>query len=163
MDTFKIIISPYDLFFTDTSSDVSMIFYVWGNGIAFPSEDWEDYAYPALHQWIESLLRSGFGKNAYRLYFLDGPYYIAVKQNGDELEMRFIHDSGLPKEEAVVYCTKRQLFIELRRAIKDLGTIVADESLLTNRQLARSIQESNAYYNARIRRWLLENGSLTTF
>ena len=133
MSEIRIILSESDVIIHDESSPiVDTILYVQVNGYCFPDNLWTDCTYPVLCMWAETLLRNkGRTNTQYDLPFMDGPFRIAVKQNGQDLFMEGINGRADNRAEFTFRCTASELFLELLRAFNKLERMMTYGSFQT--------------------------------
>lgn len=72
-------------------------FYVILSNIAFPSNDWDDFGLSIVGMWMSEIynkviVSSQKNKQAFELYFMDGPYYLKCRKCGDIVEISAIDD-----------------------------------------------------------------------
>lgn len=128
MNRFRIILKNQDLFVSEQGIIDGQATYVdlpvfWQIGdVFFPCEDWDDMADPILYHWTENLLAHLWAERAeYKLYFMDGPYYLRVQQDGYNLTVTGVSfQTAFDQELCAFTCTYQELLQELLRAIKRL-------------------------------------------
>jgi len=153
MDDFRIAIADNDIFIDNSlSAIIDTPFYVQINNFCFPDCLWTDFSYPVICVWAENLLRNrGRINTHYTLPFMDGPYWIDVTQNGNNLLLKGINERKDKKIEFISSCTVASVLHELLRAINKSERIVLDNEKLIERETRESILNSIHHYKMRIR------------
>ncbi len=152
MNDFRIVISDNDVFINNSpSAIIDTPFHVQINSFCFPDGLWTDYSYPVICMWTESVLRNrGRRKKRYTLPFMDGPYWIDVTQDGEELLLKGINEKEDKKTEFVSSCNLSAFLHELLRALNNIERIVLDNENLIERESRESILNSIHHYKKRI-------------
>ena len=90
-------------------------FYIdFGTG-CFPSDDWEDFYVNILKDWKDVLSQnSGCASSTFRLYFMDGAYYLNCQKKDVYLTVQGIDEKG----NKVIF-NENMIFTELRGMIED--------------------------------------------
>ena len=119
MQSFTIVISG-DLITGDKLTYIDSVFYLQVDSKSFPCEGWTDFTYPLLNIWCEALLRMPTCDNAKcELPFMDGPFWLEVERQGEELFF-----TGKTSRKTPVFfsfqCKQAQFFSELLRAYRYL-------------------------------------------
>ena len=123
--SFDIILTDHLLEVFSVSSQLCMEFYIVCDGIAFPCKGWTDCALSVISMWIEDVVRHGGNKkDTYILYFMDGPYWLEVQQEGEELILRGIEDRKEKEVQFTVSCTMQELRRKLKRTLYKLESII---------------------------------------
>ena len=67
--------------------------FVESNGVLFPSLDWEDFCIYILLDWICVVEQcSHMDQVEFKLYFMDGPYYMLCKKDGTTVKVIGVHE-----------------------------------------------------------------------
>jgi len=153
MSEIRIILSESDVIINNESTPiVDTIFYVQVNGYCFPDNLWTDFTYPVLCMWTENLLRNkGRINTQYDLPFMDGPFRIAVKQNGEDLFMEGINGRADNRVEFTFHCTASELFRELLRAFNKLERIILTNENFQKQGIKEPIRNSIGHYKESIK------------
>ena len=152
MSKIRIILSGNDVIVNYESAPiVDTIFYVQVNGYCFPDNLWTDFTYPVLCMWAENLLRNkGRMNTQYDLPFMDGPFRIAVKQNGEALLMEGINGRADNRVEFTFRCTASELFHELLSAFNRLESIILTNENFRNQGIKEIVLNSIGHYKEAI-------------
>ena len=125
MSEFEIIISDENIVYGESSPYLDTPFSVRIGEIAFPFSDWTDMTYPILCIWAEDLLRLQSGLDGKTiLFFMDGPFWIEVKKDGDKLSLLGISNRNSRTVVCSSQCSMRELMEELLKALNKLYGIV---------------------------------------
>ena len=90
---FKIVFVD-DFYYADDTVDT--IFYLSFNDVFFPSNQWTDFAIIVLNWWISAIIENYKKKNAkFKLFFMDGPYYVECLKHGSVVHLSFIEEKKL--------------------------------------------------------------------
>lgn len=160
MGKFRIKLSESDVnIYNNSSILVDTSFHVQVDGYCFPDNLWTDFAYPILCMWADTLLRNrGRLKTEFDLPFMDGPFWIAVKQNGDVLFMEGINGRNDSHVEFSCCCTASELLHELLSVFNKLEKIVLTNEEFQKRDVKEPILNTIDHYKERIKkhsyRWI---------
>ncbi|MDR1565541.1 MAG: hypothetical protein LBS74_11345 [Oscillospiraceae bacterium] len=114
--------------FSFSESNIDTIFYVDIEGQCFPDEQWTDFIVPVLEMWINNLSTNyNASKAGFKLYFMDGPYYIECQKENSQLKMKFIEDRSkrrvVIEDEVDFFQFTEQLLITTSYVINFLSTL----------------------------------------
>ena len=166
MKKFHIIIRDTDIFFNKEifntcgqAEFVDLPICLRIESVFFPHEDWTDMAYPIIYNWAETLLSHKWARTArYYLYFMDGPYYIDVRQNELNLKISGV-ENRYHKETIFEYeCTYMEFLSELLFASKKLNHFF--RSNMGFNQGFEAIINSSSCYESRLKAELLSLNKL---
>lgn len=84
----------------------------------FPSCDWDDFCVPIVSDWIDTVNRSCPG-SAFRLYFMDGPYYLLCHRDKHQILIRAVddHDGSVRIEESVPFRKLQTQLLEIAKML----------------------------------------------
>lgn len=84
----------------------------------FPSRDWDDFCVPIVSDWIDTVNRSCSG-SAFRLYFMDGPYYLSCQRDAHRVWIRAIddHDGSVRGDETVPFWELQARLVETAKTL----------------------------------------------
>ena len=123
--SFEIILTDHLLEVFPISRLLDTEFYVVCDGVAFPGEGWTDCALSVIAMWIEDIVRhSGYKKTTYLLYFMEGPYWLEVQQEGEELILSGIEERKDKEVKFTVSCTVQEMRKKLKRTLYKLERII---------------------------------------
>lgn len=124
--SFEIILTDHLLEVFPISRLLDTEFYVVCDGVAFPGEGWTDCALSVIAMWIEDIVRHSRykKKTTYLLYFMEGPYWLEVQQEGEELILSGIEDRKDKEVKFTVSCTVQELRKKLKRTLYKLERII---------------------------------------
>ena len=136
----------------ESAPTVDTVFYVQVNGSCFPDNLWTDFTYPVLCMWAESLLRNkGRLRTQYDLWFMDGPFRIAVRQNREALFLEGINGRADDRVEFTFCCTASELLHELLCAFIKLERIVLTNENFQNQGIKEHILNTIYHYKEKIK------------
>ena len=85
----------------------------------FPLETWTDFVYPILSWWKEQLRDiNNNAKDSCELFFMDGPYFVTVHDQGKTVTMDFIARDCI--ERTISGINKTELFTVVDKALASL-------------------------------------------
>lgn len=85
-----------------SDSNICSGFFATLNGIDFPSADWDDISTSVLTMWGQKVLGQIPGeRGGFKLYFMDGPYYLLCDRRGDEVVVQGV-DAHHPQRLQVI-------------------------------------------------------------
>jgi len=143
-------------FYTEYSVIVDTTFYVQYGEECFPYEGWNDSVNHILPMWAEALLANRRGKEAsYRLYFMDGPYRIDVRQTDGRLLLQGIEDGSKQRIVFSCTCTQAEVLREVLKAFQRLEKIIYLHDAIRDED-AKSVLNTIRHYTKQIRRALEE-------
>lgn len=157
MDEFRIILRNDNIYQDNTAQGqryyVDIPICVQVGDCFFPYPDWTDMAYPILCHWIENLVANKGRKNAsYILYFMDGPHYMEIHQNGYDLKVIGVSDRKHYEKRFEFDCTYEEFMTVLLKAIKKLKGILKSNPIF--KKGYDSIIESCRYYEKKVKKEL---------
>lgn len=98
------------------SSLIDTVFFVEIYDVNFPDSLWTDCPCIVLEMWKTQLIAHENCERAkFKLYFFDGPYYLCLEKNKDNVKIDFVDDHGKGK---IVYSFEYKYF-ELFRSLHD--------------------------------------------
>ena len=110
-----------DFYYADEA--VNAGFYVEADGVCFPGEGWTDFVVSVLDMWISNIMTChGCERANFKLFFMDGPYFIECSKVGDAVHMRCIEN----RWELIVVCEMDVLFADLVREITGITGVVIE-------------------------------------
>lgn len=115
------IVCDDDFFYDSKGKMFTCTFYCQTETGAFPDEEWTDFAEKLLLMWSSVILSiSCAEETSFYLYFLDGPFWISGRKQGDEVTLSFDTDKYSMYRPADVHIQFRELASELERAMRRL-------------------------------------------
>ncbi len=108
-----------DFVYYETSKNIYSTFYVIVNNTTFPDNGWHDFPILALNMWNENIIKNNYKKRCkFKLFFMDGPFYIECYKEGSNVSLRFINNKISPIE----ILTFQTTFSELKDSIYNGST-----------------------------------------
>ena len=150
IDDFEIVIKDQSLELFSGTLDTEI--YVRCGDVCFPCEDWTDMAKSIISMWIEDVTKYIFAKVRvnYKLFFMDGSYYLSVSQYGDEMDIQ-----GIENDRLVKFTCKTTVRVFLRKlwdALCLLETFIQkDDKCRADRD---RLQRDIDYYKKVVALWL---------
>ena len=81
-----------DFLFTDSGLYTCRLAVMTENGV-FPDEEWNDFAGVVLKWWSDAVLQRAACEGAlFELLFMDGPYRICGRREGENVRLRILRD-----------------------------------------------------------------------
>ena len=151
MSIFRIIVLANNVVWGEAPEFVDTPIYVIANGYCFPDNQWTDLSYFVLSMWAENLLRNKERAEAeYDLPFMDGPFWIKIKQNGNIVHMEGFDGRADNKIKFTVSTTSSLVFHEMLNAFNNLKKILLRNKNTQIHSSKESILDSVSYYQKRI-------------
>lgn len=108
-----------DFIYYDTSKNICSTFYVKANDTAFPDDKWYDLPISVFTIWNENIIKYNNKKRCeFKLFFMDGPFYIECQKEGNNVLMRFINNKISPIEKYTFETT----FSDLKNSVYNGAT-----------------------------------------
>lgn len=127
------IVIDYDIFVSDTSSNIVTTFFVDYQGKCFPDNQWTDFSEPVLSMWANVLLKSRYSDNIkLSLYFMDGPFRMDVfKDRNMQLTIDCINARGTKEiSECTITCDYYEFIEILHDAIKSFNYMLYKDGMI---------------------------------
>ena len=148
MPDFEIVLSGDDVEVSDMSTLVDLPFCVRAGDKYFPHEQWTDVANDVLPWWVENFLRNRWAITPeYRFQFMEGPYRMDARQDGDELFLTGISERGINRiTEFEITLPVSEFLRELLRAFRKLRKIVYGSDAFEDERTRQIVLESVDHY-----------------
>lgn len=128
----RLIFDPATIHQSGRGSITAVIYYDFGAGRQFPSEDWSDFVVVVLNWWIEALEQVGEGSESVKFCFMDGPFWMtAVPEGEDNLLLSCVEDRrdvGIRFEVLVNQSDLRRELMAVARSVSDVCARAGIES-----------------------------------
>jgi len=124
MNNINIIIDD-DIATSSITDNISTTFYIDYLGKCFPDNQWSDLTFPVLNMWAVKLMGNISSSNSkFRLYFMDGPFWLDVTKNGQNLMIECVNGRSERLVEYVIECSCFDFLNSLYDATKKLSYIL---------------------------------------
>lgn len=156
MKGFQIFFSDRELqVWNDSSIIIDTDFCLQHSNGCFPDDQWTDFVYPVLSMWTEEVVKNKGRRQAqYTLPFMDGPFWVQVKQHGRYLQIKGINGRKKPYVEFSCDCYYEELLEELLRSFNKLEKLIYLNDTFFDSNSVNSVQRTITYYKDLINREL---------
>lgn len=118
-----------DYQYSNLSKNITSTFFVVINGgNMFPDDSWFDFPVTVISWWCAELINASDKSNAnFKLYFMDGPYYINCRKIFENVNMEFIDNQK--NEDKIILnktLTFRKLMDEIYSSALELVTHIKE-------------------------------------
>ena len=148
MADFAILLSGNGVRAFDTPPFIETPICVRADGRCFPDGQWTDFSFDVLSMWAEEYRRTRWGTSPeYTFRFMDGPFRITARQNGDDLRLTGIDARGANEIAAFEIILPVSGFLrELLRAFQKLQRIVYTADAFRDDQKRQNLLDDIGHY-----------------
>ena len=98
------------------------LLYVKSENTCFPDDTWDDFCVAVISGWINDVNNNRYNSE-FKLYFMDGPYYMLCKKAGEAVMISAVddHDGMIVFSEKIYFSELQQQLISIAETILDYG------------------------------------------
>lgn len=118
----RIVFDPGSLHQSRGGAITAVVYFDFGNGRSFPCEGWNDFVVVIANWWTQAFEQIVTQQEKLKFLFMDGPYWISVVPQGQDLRILCVEDRrerGPPCEVVVGLHEMRRELAALVRSVSE--------------------------------------------